>query len=55
MTASADLRATFGEIDIYLFDQLVRGRFDNRASLILARASQEYSFRSSSPRLYEAM
>jgi SAM-dependent methyltransferase len=29
VTASADLRAAFGEIDIYLFDQLLRGRFDN--------------------------
>jgi len=28
-TASADLRARFGDIDIYLFDQLLRGRFDN--------------------------
>ncbi len=27
---SADLRSTFGEIDIYLFDQILRGRFDNR-------------------------
>ena len=26
----ADLHATFGEIDIYLFDQLLRGRFDRR-------------------------
>jgi len=31
MTApSADLRALFGDIDIYLFDQLQRGRFDGR-------------------------
>ena len=28
--ASAELRSQFGEIDIYLFDQLVRGRFDHR-------------------------
>ena len=28
MTSSSDLRAEFGEIDIYLFDQLLRGRFD---------------------------
>jgi SAM-dependent methyltransferase len=34
MTASADIRATFGEIDIYLFDQLLRGRFDNRACVL---------------------
>ena len=27
---SAGLRAQFGEIDIYLFDQLLRGRFDHR-------------------------
>lgn len=28
MTLSAELRREFGEIDIYLFDQLLRGRFD---------------------------
>jgi len=27
---SAELRKEFGEIDIYLFDQLLRGRFDRR-------------------------
>ena len=27
---SAELRMEFGEIDIYLFDQLLRGRFDRR-------------------------
>jgi tellurite methyltransferase len=27
---SAELRREFGEIDIYLFDQLLRGRFDRR-------------------------
>ncbi len=27
---SAELRSAFGEIDIYLFDQLARGRFDRR-------------------------
>jgi tellurite methyltransferase len=27
---SAELRAQFGEIDIYLFDQVLRGRFDRR-------------------------
>ena len=34
MSVSADLRSTFGEIDIYLFDQLLRGRFDNRARVL---------------------
>jgi len=31
---SADLRSTFGEIDIYLFDQLLRGRFDRRRRVL---------------------
>jgi SAM-dependent methyltransferase len=31
---SADLRARFGEIDIYLFDQLLRGRFDRRSRIL---------------------
>ena len=31
---SADLRAVFGEIDIYLFDQLLRGRFDRRPRVL---------------------
>ena len=31
---SADLRAKFGEIDIYLFDQLLRGRFDQRSRVL---------------------
>ena len=31
---SAELHATFGEIDIYLFDQLVRGRFDRRRRVL---------------------
>src|SRR5258706_2598384 len=31
---SADLRAQFGEIDIYLFDQLQRGRFDARRRVL---------------------
>ena len=31
---SADLRAKFDEIDIYLFDQLLRGRFDQRARVL---------------------
>jgi SAM-dependent methyltransferase len=33
-TPSADLRARFGEIDIYLFDQLLRGRFDGRRRVL---------------------
>jgi SAM-dependent methyltransferase len=31
---SADLRTEFGEIDIYLFDQLLRGRFDRRRRVL---------------------
>ena len=31
---SAELRAEFGEIDIYLFDQLLRGRFDRRRRVL---------------------
>jgi tellurite methyltransferase len=31
---SAGLRAQFGEIDIYLFDQLLRGRFDARRCVL---------------------
>jgi tellurite methyltransferase len=31
---SAELRAQFGEIDIYLFDQLLRGRFDARPRVL---------------------
>ena len=31
---SAELRAMFGEIDIYLFDQLLRGRFDRRPRVL---------------------
>jgi tellurite methyltransferase len=31
---SADLRERFGAIDIYLFDQLVRGRFDTRPRVL---------------------
>jgi tellurite methyltransferase len=31
---SADLRSEFGEIDIYLFDQLLRGRFDARRRVL---------------------
>lgn len=31
---SAELLASFGEIDIYLFDQLLKGRFDRRRRLL---------------------
>jgi SAM-dependent methyltransferase len=31
---SAALRSQFGEIDIYLFDQLLRGRFDRRRRIL---------------------
>lgn len=31
---SAGLRTQFGEIDIYLFDQLLRGRFDHRRRIL---------------------
>jgi tellurite methyltransferase len=31
---SAELRARFGDIDIYLFDQLARGRFDARRRVL---------------------
>jgi tellurite methyltransferase len=31
---SADIRAMFGEIDIYLFDQIARGRFDRRRRVL---------------------
>ena len=31
---SAELRASFGEIDVYLFDQLLRGRFDRRRRIL---------------------
>ena len=33
-TTSAELRAEFGDIDIYLFDQLLRGRFDRRRRVL---------------------
>ena len=33
-TPSSALRAQFGEIDIYLFDQLLRGRFDARRRIL---------------------
>ena len=31
---SAELRGTFGDIDIYLFDQLLRGRLDGRVRVL---------------------
>jgi SAM-dependent methyltransferase len=31
---SADLRSTFGDLDIYLFDQFLRGRFDWRPRVL---------------------
>src|SRR4051812_46149684 len=31
---STDLREQFGDIDIYLFDQLLRGRFDDRRRVL---------------------
>jgi SAM-dependent methyltransferase len=33
-TPSVELRSTFGDIDIYLFDQLARGRFDGRRRVL---------------------
>jgi len=33
-TVSLDLQAEFGGLDIYLFDQLQRGRFDRRARIL---------------------
>jgi SAM-dependent methyltransferase len=33
-TPSAALRAEFGDIDIYLFDQILRGRFDGRRRVL---------------------
>jgi tellurite methyltransferase len=32
--ASSELRRSFGAIDIYLFDQFLRGRFDHRARVL---------------------
>ncbi len=34
VVTSADVRQQFGEIDIYLFDQLLRGRFDRRRRVL---------------------
>lgn len=33
-TPSTELRGQFGDIDIYLFDQLLRGRFDGRRRIL---------------------
>ena len=33
-TPSEDLRSRFGEIDIYLFDQILKGRFDRRGRVM---------------------
>ena len=35
---SADLRSQFGDIDIYLFDQILKGRFDDRVRVLDAGA-----------------
>ena len=34
LAASNELRSAFGEIDIYLFDQILRGRFDRRPRVL---------------------
>ena len=34
MTTGAELRDAFGDIDIYLFDQLLKGRFDTRRRVL---------------------
>ena len=33
-SVSAELRTQFGDIDIYLFDQILRGRFDDRRTML---------------------
>ena len=38
MAVSSQLQEEFGEIDIYLFDQLLRGRFDKRPRILDAGA-----------------
>jgi len=38
LTSSADLRSQFGEIDIYLFDQILKGRLDRRPRVMDAGA-----------------
>jgi tellurite methyltransferase len=39
-TVTDDLHAQFGDIDIYLFDQLLRGRFDGRRRVLDAGCGQ---------------
>lgn len=34
MQPSTEIRSSFGEIDIYIFDQLLRGRFDTRRQVL---------------------
>jgi SAM-dependent methyltransferase len=34
LTPSAELLTSFGEIDIYLFDQIAKGRFDRRSRIL---------------------
>src|SRR5687768_12475767 len=34
LSPGAELRAWLGEIDIYLFDQILKGRFDRRARVL---------------------
>ena len=40
-----DLRATFGELDIYLFDQLLKGRFDHRPRVLDAGCGEGRNLR----------
>ena len=40
MNASDELCAQFGEIDIYLFDQILKGRFDHRSRVLDAGCGQ---------------
>ena len=50
-----ELHAAFGEIDIYLFDQLLRGRFDRRRRILDAGCApprdSTYCFTRSLPKL----
>lgn len=39
---SSELRSQFGDIDIYLFDQLLRGRFDGRRRILDAGCSDRF-------------
>ena len=43
---SADLRQQFGDIDIYLFDQVLRGRFDGRRRILDAGCGTGRNLRS---------